>query len=529
MKLMRVPAADGLFTFVSERTRKSNRPRKLGGWETASAILLLCIATAIVSPAQTFTTLLGFDRKDGSNPYDDLVQGVNGSLYGTTSYGEGASVAGTVFEITPMGKLTTVYNFCSKKGCTDGTVPTAGLVLANNGNLYGTTYGVPEFPSYGTVFAITANGKLTTLYSFCSQANCTDGANPYAGLVQATNGNFYGTTLYGGANDSGTVFQITPKGKLTTLYSFCSIGNCIDGALPYAGLVQAIDGNFYGTTSLGGADNQGGYGTVFKITPGGKLTTLYSFCSQTNCTDGAAPYSRLVQGTDGSFYGTTSGGFDVCYPINCGTVFKITPQGELTTLHSFCQVNCADGANPFSGLVQGTDGNFYGTTYFGAVTNCYGACGTVFEISPRGDLTTLYSFCLQSGCPDGEHPYAGLMQATNGNFYGTTYEGGNVKYRDCHRDPPYLGCGTVFSLATGLGPFVKMTPTSGKVGARVIILGTNLTGASSVTFNGTPTAFKLVSKSEIRTTVPDGATTGKVEVTIPGRKLSSDVPFRVAK
>ena len=179
-----------------------------------------------------------------------------------------------------------------------------------------------------TAIALPAQ-TLTTLYSFCSQGGCTDGDYPRAGLVQTTNGDLYGTTAAGGANRlGGTVFKITPGGTLTTLYSFCSQTNCTDGSNSFAGLVQAANGDLYGTTGDGGAN---GYGAVFKITPSGTLTTLYSFCSQTNCTDGAGPEAGLVQAANGDLYGTTySGGNNYN-----GTVFKITPTGTLTTLYRF--------------------------------------------------------------------------------------------------------------------------------------------------------------------------------------------------
>src|SRR5580692_3902993 len=206
--------------------------------------------------------------------------------------------SGTVFKITPSGILTTLYSFGSQGG--DGASPVAGLVQATNGALYGTTGHGGSNGDYGTIFKITPDGKLTTLYSFCSQAKCAAGTQPAAGLIQATNGDLYGTTAAGGANgDYGTVFKITPGGKLTTLHSFCSQGappNCTDGWAPDAGLIQATDGDFYGTTySGGGADNGG---TIFKITASGRLTTLYGFCSQSECTDGANPYGGLVQATD---------------------------------------------------------------------------------------------------------------------------------------------------------------------------------------------------------------------------------------
>jgi uncharacterized repeat protein (TIGR03803 family) len=311
--------------------------------------------------------------------------------------------------------------------------------------------------------------------------------------------------LDGGANTNkaciancGTVFKITPGGTLTTLHSFCSESNCTDGCIPYAALVQATDGDFYGTTQ----DCANGDGTLFKITPSGTLTTLYSFCSESNCTDGSAPSAVLIQAIDGNLYGTTSFGGANC--ATCGTVFKITPSGTLTTLLSF---DGADGEDPTDGLVQGPNGDFYGTTYIGGA---YGD-GTVFKITPEGTLTTLISF----DGTDGSDPIAGLVQATNGTFYGTTRYGG------ADND------GTVFSLSVGLGPFVETRLTAGTVGAVVEILGTDLTGATSVSFNGTAAAFTVVSPSLVAATVPAGATSGKVQVVTPSGTLLSNVPFRV--
>ena len=408
--------------------------------------------------------------------------------------------------------FTTLHSFDSS----DGAAILAGLVQATDGNLYGTAYegGANCAPDgCGTIFKITPSGTLTTLHSFCSQSNCTDGEYPEAGLIQATNGNFYGTTYQGGTNCApdgcGTIFKITPSGTLTTLYNFCSQSGCSDGYYSEAGLIQASNGDFYGTTALGGA---GGVGTVFKITPGGQLTTLHSFCSQSNCTDGEYPEAGLIQATNGSLYGTTFAGG----AHDLGTVFKITVSGNLTTLHSFCSVgypDCADGDLPrFGSLVQATNGDLYGTAPSGGAQIYY---GTIFKITPGGTLTTLYSFCPQSGCPDGDDPRGTLVQDTNGNLYGTTFAGGAN------------GFGTVFSLSVGLGPFVETQTTSGKIGAAVKILGTNLTGATSVTFNGTTATFHVVSSSEITTTVPMGASTGKVKVVTPHGTLTSNVSFRV--
>ena len=405
--------------------------------------------------------------------------------------------------------FTTLHSF----DYTDGAYTGAALVQATNGNLYGTT-GSGGANGDGTVFKITPSGTLTTLYNFCSQKGCTDSGPNAAGLVQATNGNFYGATLSGGATNSGTVFKITPSGTLTTLYSFCSQSGCTDGTYPSGGLVQATDGNFYGTTYGGGAGANNS-GTLFKITPSGTLTTLYSFCSQSNCTDGSVPNGELIQATNGNLYGTTRG----AGANNSGTVFKVTPSGTLTTLYSFCsQYDCSDGTHPYAGLFQATDGNFYGATLYGGDGYYYD--GTVFKITPTGALTTLHTFCsMQTGCPDGANPQGALVQDTNGTFYGTTSAGGV--------SPPYNAYGTVYSLSVGLGPFVETQPTSGKVGKAVIILGTNLTGTSSVSFHGTPTTFKVVSGSEIKTAVPAGATTGKVKVGTPHGTLLSNVPFRV--
>jgi uncharacterized repeat protein (TIGR03803 family) len=447
------------------------------------------------------TPLHSFNSTDGATPYAGLVQAVNGNLYGTTSAG-GAFNNGTVFKITPTGTLTTVYNFCAQSGCPDGASPYATLVQATNGNLYGTTSGGGANGG-GTVFKITLNGRLTTLYSFCSQGGCTDGQGPNHALIQASNGNLYGTTFQGGANSVGTVFKITPSGTWTKLHDF---GSSNDGSSPEGDLVEATDGNLYGTTHLGGDNDDG---TVFKMTLGGTLTTVYRFCAQSGCLDGAKPDAGLVQGADGKLYGTTfSGGVNAL-----GTVFKITLNGRLTSLYSFCPQNgCPDGAGPEAALVQAADGNFYGTTISFGVNGH----GTIFRITPSGTLTTLYNFCAQSNCPDGAFPQATLLQDTNGTFYGTTPSGG------ANND------GTVFSLSVGLDPFVTTLPASGRVGAGVGILGTDLTDATSLTFNGTPAAFNVASGSLITSSVPAGATTGFVDVTTSLGTLTSNRKFLVA-
>ncbi|MGD0133767.1 MAG: choice-of-anchor tandem repeat GloVer-containing protein [Bryobacteraceae bacterium] len=465
--------------------------------------------TAVSLPAQTFKSLASFDFTDGAGPQAGLVQATNGDLYGTTG-GGGLNSSGTIFKMTPRGVLTTVYNFCSLANCADGSNPLAGLVQATNGYLYGTTQQGGMYGS-GTVFKITPSGSLTTLYSFCSPG-CTDGANPSAGLIQASNGDLYGTTAGGGsgigAGGSGTIFKITPSGTLTTVYRFCSQTNCTDGSAPHAGLIQATNGDFYGTTTAGGAH---GEGTVFKLTPSGTLTTLHSFCSRKGCADGSNPESALVQATNGDFYGTTTFGGGI---NNLGTVFEITSGGKLTTLYSFCaQTPCTDGYNPVAGLIQATDGNLYGTVPSGGDPMTEG--GTIYKITTGGSFGTIYSFTTE-----GEQPTATLVQDTNGELYGTTSLGGTSTA--CQN-----GCGTVFSLSVGLNPFITTLPVAGLVAEAVKILGSDLTGATSVTFNGTAAAFTVVSSAQITTTVPIGATTGMIQVVIPSGTLSSNVSFQV--
>jgi uncharacterized repeat protein (TIGR03803 family) len=353
------------------------------------------IATSIAASAQTFIKVADFGT------WTPLTQATDGNFYGTTPAGGDANY-GTVFRMTPDGKQTRLHSFSLAEGGT----PWAPLVQGTDGNLYGGT-SVGGAHNYGTIFKITRDGTLTTLYSFCAQQNCTDGTGG-ASLMQATDGKLYGETPGGGDHNAGTFFRMSLQGQLTTLHSF----NVSDG-FGGSSLVEANDGNFYGTSFGGGAT---GRGTVYKITREGTLTTLYSFCPTGLCgSEGLVPNGGLVQGADGNFYGTTySGGTD-----GQGTVFKITPEGSLTTIHSFC-MRCADGSTTSAGLVQGNDGDFYGTTWFGGLKNY----GTLFKITPEGTLTTLHSFCSEQYCSDGEEPRAELVQATDGSLYGTAPLGG---------------------------------------------------------------------------------------------------------
>jgi uncharacterized repeat protein (TIGR03803 family) len=292
------------------------------------------------------------------------------------------------------------------------------LTLGTDGSLYGATYGL----EYGGLFKITDRGSMTTLYTFAYQWEPVDAP------IQGTDGNFYGTIV---GPTTGTAYKVTPSGTLT----FVDLPGSSN-----APLVQGTDGNFYGTTSDGGAN---GSGAVFKVSPRGTVTTLYNFCSQSGCTDGSDPVAGLIQAEDGNFYGTTAEGGDLSCgaPYGCGTVFKITPQGMLTTLYSF--LGGTDGSHAAVGLTQATDGNFYGTTLEGGSnTACYLGCGTIFEITPAGAYSILYNFDFTHGYG----PQSTLMQHTNGKIYGTTSWGG-----ERGRFQPGYGSWTVCQFRTPRG------------------------------------------------------------------------------
>ena len=356
----------------------------------ASAVLVL-VGWTERGEGQTLTTLWQFSGgADGGTPRAGLVQGSDSNFYGTTEEG-GASGSGTVFSISSSGNLTNLWSFT---GGPDGGGPVAGLVQGSDSNFYGTTV-AGGTNDWGTVFQITPAGTLTTL---CQFNFATNGANPVAELVQGIDGNFYGTTLSGGTARRGTVFQITPAGTLTTLYNFTGV---LNGGFPGAGLVQGSDGNFYGSTRDGGLFDAG---MAFKITPAGTLSWLGSFLGNPDDSGGA---NTLVEGSDSNFYGTTfdgGGNFK-------GAVFSLTSQGTFTTVNSLSQ-----DAAPAAGLIQGSDGDFYGTTVYGGV-----GFGAVFKVTSAGTFTSLHSF---EGDAEGAVPYSSLVQGGDGNFYGTTSLGG---------------------------------------------------------------------------------------------------------
>lgn len=457
------------------------------------ALLVLCLATAITAHSQTYAEVATFKGPNGNAPYYvNLVQGLDGDLYGTTLSGgnnncRGAG-CGTVFKLTVTG-IRTIYEFCSQANCTDGTSPYSGLTQDNHGNFYGTTW-AGGANGGGTVFEITREGQLTTLYNFCSLPNCADGVNPYAGVIRASDGNLYGTTEVGGTKGNyGTVYKLTPERQLTTIASFDDGSN---GEYPNSGMIQATDGNLYGTT----------LNTVYRVTLQGKFATIYYFGNLAGTYD----YNTLMQGVDGKLYGTTA---DNPGGTCCGSIFEIDSSGQFNYLYYF-DPHGAD--TPYGRLEQGTDGNFYGTTRFGPQSSD----GTAYQFTPSGTLTVLYNF-FQGGYKQGASLYGGLTQHTSGIFYGTTTIGGFNG--DC--------CGTIYSIDMGLGPFVTFVQPMGRVGETGPILGQGFTGTTAVSLNGTPMSFKVVSDTYLTATVPSGATTGYVTVTTPSGVLKSNVPFQV--
>ena len=353
------------------------------------------ILFARTAAAQVYDVISVFNHNDGSGPSAALIQGTDGNLYGTTTYG-GAKGLGTVFKIDLSGPtLTTLHTFAS----TDGANPTGRLIQGLDGDLYGTTV-LGGANAAGTIFRMgTGGGHFTTIHSFVS----TEGAYPYSGLIQGPDGFLYGTTYEGGANTAGMIYKIRPGGGgFTVLHNFAYA----DGAFPYAGLILGTDGKLYGTTVEGGAD---GVGTLYQMDTNGKtLTNIYHF----DTTHGSDPYGGLIQATDGYLYGTTT--FGGSYGV--GTIFKVHTGGAgFVVLHYFGN---GTGAQPYAGLLQGTDGNLYGTATYGGSLDL----GTVFKFDIANDTAVvLHEF---SGT-EGSYSTAGLLQASNGNFYGVATSGGS--------------------------------------------------------------------------------------------------------
>jgi len=453
-------ARQGVSTTAGLRRRAvdawSQRARKGSAWQMKSffgktckfwlALAAVCSMTDRDAPAAGIVALYTFTNTltggvDGGTPMAGLIQASNGVLYGTTVNGGTNDGFGTVFKITTNGVFTPVYTF--KSLTNDGSTPYAGLLQGTNGNFYGTA-SQGGWNAFGSVFKLTASGAFTELYGFTrihgALLTNAEGGNPTAPLIQGTNGNFYGTGPAGGTNGDGAIFEITAAGALTRLLSF---SNAAEGQNPGA-LLQSRNGLIYGTTTNGGSN---GYGTIFKMTSTGVLTSLYSF---TNGVDGAYPGPALAQGTNGVLYGTASGGG----ANGTGTIFQITTNGVFTPLYSFAAsgeaglelATNADGLIPGS-LVPAADGSFYGFAQFGGLNGT----GTLFQFSTSGGLTLLYTFFVgpmgDNGVTNslGAEP-SGIVLDSNGTLYGTARTGGAN------------GFGTVFQM--GLPPQITSQPTN---------------------------------------------------------------------
>jgi uncharacterized repeat protein (TIGR03803 family) len=484
----------------------------------AIAFAASSLSVAVRTQAQTVTDLANFNGQTGHSPFGSLIQGTDGRLYGPTYVG-GFYRQGNIFQVTASGELRDFYSFCAKPvqgACTDGATPIWAPVLAGDGNFYGVTlaggsnagdYNGDDDPGSGTIYKLTAGGKLTTLYTFCPSTPCIDGQGP-AGLIQASDGNFYGTTTVGGRFKEGTIFKVTPEGELTQLYSFCSQENCTDGERPYFPPLQGIDGNFYGTTDGGGAL---GFGVVYELSATGSYQVLHSFCSNEHpgCPQGSIP-TNIVQDGQGNLFGTTTFGGSGNY----GVVYEITSAGEYIVLRDFD----FNHQNTLQGLTLANDGNFYGSNQ-GDEFGKNG--GNLVEITAAGAAVPIYTF-EECGAA-GYNPSGALFQGTNGTLYGMNAYGGVASEGGCGT------YGTIYSVSNGLSPLVETAPAAGREGQSVIILGNGLTGSTSVRFNGVAAAFTVESDMYIKATVPGGATTGVVSVVTPAGTLNSNPQFVVVK
>ena len=460
----------------------------------ATALMLGGVASVAgdkpATSTNALTVLYNFGGRDGDPLYPQyqgiIAQGRDGNMYSTTPYG-GTSNYGAVFKITPTGTMTVLHSFAGNDVAVD-----SGLTLGSDGNFYGTTiYGGSN---YGTLFVITPDGVMNIVYDFTGQ---NDDAYPSAPPIQSDRGQFYGTATGDFYGNGGEVYKMTASGNKVRLFHFTRHY----GAAPADPLVQASDGNFYGTTSSGGTSGncgQYGCGVVFRLTPAGRYTVLHNFQGGV---DGFYPVAALIEGNDGAFYGSVPQGG----PHEWGVVFKITRAGKFGLLHSF--TGGLDGRYPTTALVEATDGNLYGTAEQGGTAKS----GVVFKITPKGKFSVVYNFDGATSA----YPEVTLLQHTNGKLFGDTFGGGPYEY------------GTFFSLDLGLGPFVSLVSSAGKVEESIGILGQGFSGTTGVSFNGKSAKFRIKSDTFLMATVPKGATSGLVTVTTPSGPLKSNKKFRV--
>jgi len=411
----------------------------------------------------------------GSLPSGTLLQGRDGNYYGTTRNG-GTADLGTVFKMSPAGVLTTMVAFTGTGGANPGSEPYGGIIQGRDGNFYGmTSQGGSQ--NLGTVFKLTPQGTLSTLLHFTGTTGGVPGSNPRGRLVQGADGHFYGMTSAGGAANSGTAFRMTVAGVHTLLVTFPAGfgGSSVPG--PEGDLIQSSDGDFYGLTPYGGTDNGG---TAFRMTPAGTLTTFANFGSGT----GLRPQGTLVQDSAGTFYGVTWLGGE----NSAGAVFSISSAGVISRLFSFTGTGGAfPGAQPQHGLARGRDGNFYGVTTRGGGNDW----GTIFKVTPGGQFTLLTEVRDASSA---------LLEGSDGSFYGTTWAEGAYGFGRVYR------CGL---------PSVVMTTAEGATATRTGTFS-DAEGNATVTLTastGTITKNNAAGTWEWSAIGPDGPASSTVTIT----------------
>jgi uncharacterized repeat protein (TIGR03803 family) len=477
-----------------------------------------------ITTAGALTKLFDFNLYPlPSAPLSGLTLGLDGNFYGTTSTGGTVAgrASGTVFSVTSAAVWTNLWNFTAG---TDEGAPTSAPVLGPDGNFYGTTDGIYA-GTYGTAYKITPKGVLTTIHAF----KFTDGSTPYA-LILGLDGNFYGVTRGGGVNQKGVIFRMSKAGAVKVLHSFAGYPN--DGELPIGTLAQGNDGTLYGTTYIGGTKK---WGTVFKISAtGANYQVIHNFDRTLDINDGINPLSGMAIGNDGNLYGTSGGGGKQ----NAGSLFKITPAGTYTTLYSFCPVSgCKDGFYPQTAMVQHTNGKFYGATESGGTT----VNGGEFFSLDVG-LKPFINIVLLSGKSGSVAQILGqgFNSTTSVKFNGTaaTFTIVNDTYLTV-KIPTTATTGVVTVTTSGgtlssfrvfkvIPTITSISPTSGPVNTIVTINGTGFSGDSAIKFGGVKaTAFKIVSPTQITAAVPTGAKTGKITVTTAGGVGTSGATFTV--
>jgi uncharacterized repeat protein (TIGR03803 family) len=481
-----------IYIVSRQKSRKPTETKSNMNRSRIFFVLALTILAATTVCAQTYSVLDNFGGGKGDLKQPGaLVQGPDGALYGTSTAG-GAYGQGAFFTLTPTGQVQILYNFCNGPKCSAGAYPSAvTLMLRPDGHFLGFT-ALGGTLGGGTVFDVDDTGDMTVLYNFQHSQGIS------LPLIVGGDGQFYGISQSGGPFTCGGIISYVNGGSgnpIQSIYNFNGNGPCQPTAL-----VVGTDGNFYGTTYFTASRGGVSCGAFFKLTLNGNFSVVHTFDLREGCTP-----ASLTLGNDGNFYGTST--------LNNG-IFKITPAGNVTVLQT---LNRNEGLFVVPGLVEGNDGNFYGAANAGgnaANWLCFGlGCGTLFQMTPSGNLTVIHDFDFNTGA----WPATAPIQHTNGLFYGDAAGGSS------------WGQGGVFySLNDNLAPFAALTPYAASVGTPVEILGQGFTSSSTVSFNGTPAiSVQVSSATRLTATVPTGATTGLVTVTTSSGPLTSNQPFIV--